>query len=152
MKKHDMARRMPRAVNHLKIEITDLYPIPIDKPAVGRKGIQGGEPKHSTLSRQLIDPECVVPMRPLNGDAVTARVFSRLPTVVDMPMRQHDFDQSATRLLERFVNRIQIASRVNRSRLTGSTTNDDRTILGKGGDRNDREPELGACGRSGRSH
>jgi hypothetical protein len=152
MKKYDMPRRMPRAVDHLKIEIADLYPIPIHEPAVGRKCVQGGESKHSTLSRQLIDPECVVPMRPLNGDAVTASIFSRLPAVVDMPMCQHDLDQSATRLRERFVNRIQIATRVDRGRLTGSSTHDNGTVLGEGCHRNDCEAKFGAGGCRVSSH
>jgi hypothetical protein len=87
MKKYDMPRRMSRAVNHLKVEITDLNPIPINQPAVRRKGVKGGESKHPTLSRQLVDPKRIVPMRSLNRHAVTARVFSRLPAVVNMPMR-----------------------------------------------------------------
>ena len=152
MKKHDMPRRMPWAMNHLKVEITDLYPIPIDQPTVRRKGVEGGESKHSTLSRQLIDPECVVPMRSLNRDAMTARVFSRLPAVVNMSMRQHDLDQSATRLRQRLVNRVQIATRVDRGSLTGATTHDDRTVLGERRYGNDREAKFGTRGCSVNSH
>jgi hypothetical protein len=133
-------------MNDLKIEITDLYPIPIDQPAVRRKGVKGGESKHPTLSRQLVDPECIVPMRSLNRDAVTASVFSRLPAVVDMSMRQHDLDQSATRLRQRFVNGIEISTRVDRGSLTGPTTNDDRTVLGERRYGNDREAKFGTRG------
>ena len=148
MKENDMPRRMPWAVDYLKIEFADRYPIPIHEPTVGRKGIKGGESKHSTLGRQLIDPKCVVPVRPLNGDSVTASIFSRLPAVVDVPMGQHDLDQSATRLRERFVNRIQIATRVNRGSLTGFTAHDHGTVLGEGSNWNDRETKLGSRARS----
>jgi hypothetical protein len=152
MKKHDMPWRMSRAVNHLKVEITDLNPIPINEPTVGRKGVKGGESKHPTLRRQLVDPECIVPMRSLNRDAMTARVFSRLPAVVDMSMRQHDLDQSATRLRQRLVNGIEIATRVDRGSLTGTTTHDDRTVLGERRYGNDREAKFGTRGCSVNSH
>jgi hypothetical protein len=152
MKKYDMPWRMSRTVNHLKVEITDLNPVPIHQPAIGRKGVKGGESKHSTLSRQLIDPECVVPMRSLNRDTVTARVFSRLPAVVNMSMSQHDLDQSATHLSKRLVNRVQIASRVDRGSLTGATTNNNRTVLGKGRYGNDCKAEFGTRACSVNSH
>jgi hypothetical protein len=91
-------------------------------------------------------------MRSLNRDAVTARVFSRLPAVVNMSMRQHDLDQSATRLRQRLVNRVQIATRVDRGSLTGATTHDDRTVLGERRYGNDREAKFGTRGCSVNSH
>jgi hypothetical protein len=67
-------------------------------------------------------------------------------------MGQHDLDQSATRLRERFVNRIQIATRVDRGSLTGFTAHDHGTVLGEGGHWDDRETKLGSRVRSIGSH
>jgi hypothetical protein len=67
-------------------------------------------------------------------------------------MGQHDLDQSATRLRERFVNRIQIATRVDRGSLTGFTAHDHGTVLGEGSYWNDRETKLGSRARSICSH
>jgi hypothetical protein len=69
-----------------------------------------------------------------------------------MSMRQHDLDQSATRLRQRFVNGIEIATRVDRGSLTGTTTNDNRTVLGKRRDGNDREAKVGTRGCSVNSY
>lgn len=68
-------------------------------------------------------------MRSFDRDTVPASVFSRLPAVIDMSMRQHDLNQPPPRLSERFINGIQIATWVDHGGLTGPTANDDRTVL-----------------------
>ena len=69
------------------------------------------EPEHLPLRRQLIDPEAIGLVRPLNGYAMAASKFSRLPTVVDMAVREHHLDQLATGLGNRCIDTIEITTR-----------------------------------------
>src|SRR3546814_3057476 len=65
MMKHDMPRRMPRAMDDIDLEIADRHHIAVDQPAVGLERF-ADHAETRALLRELLDPEPVVLVRPLD--------------------------------------------------------------------------------------
>src|SRR3546814_12271232 len=75
MMKDDMPRRVPRTVDDIDLEIADRHRIAVDQPAIGLERFADHAEKRASL-RELLDPEPVVLVRPLDRHAA----FLRPPT------------------------------------------------------------------------
>src|SRR3546814_18175404 len=89
MMKPDMPRRMPRAMDDIDLEIADRHHIAVDQPAVGLERFADHAETRAIL-RELLDPEPVVLVRPLDRHAEFLREHPRLPAMVHMAMGDED--------------------------------------------------------------
>jgi hypothetical protein len=90
------------------------------QPAIGLESLQGRKTESMSLHRQLIDPEGIVLVGTHQCDLVTVGIFSRLSTVIDMAVGEEHIGKTCSCLLERSIDLIEIAPRINRDRLLGT--------------------------------
>src|SRR3546814_12650061 len=83
MMKDDMPRRVPRTVDDIDLEIADRHRIAVDQPAIGLERFADHAATRAIL-RDLLDPEPVVLVRPLDRHAPFLREHPRLPAMVPM--------------------------------------------------------------------
>ena len=134
-----MTGSVARAVGHFQIDIAEMHGIAVVQPAIRLEGLQRRHAKALPLSGQLIDPELVINMRPLDLHAMAARKLGGLTAMIDMPMGQQDLLELAARGLERLVDAIEVAARVDRHRLPGGLIDQDRAVLLKRGHWHDHQ-------------
>lgn len=143
MEENHVPRRMARAMDDLKVELAHLDAIAPFEPAIGGKSLQARKAKHRALGGQLIDPKCIVPMGPLNGNAVSMRKLGSLTTMVDMAVGEENLHQLAATGFESGVDCIEIAARIDNRGCAGTTTNEQRTVLRERRDGDDGELQGG---------
>lgn len=149
MKKHHVARRMPRAVQHLQLLLSETDGIAVLKPAIRLKGIEACESEAPPLLGQLLDPESISLLWSLKRYAVPVGINRRLTTMIDVAVGKKDLFQLGPRTRQRLVNLIKVTARIDRRGPTAMLTDQQRTVLHERRNRHDKQLHdgLAASGR-----
>ena len=135
VEEHHMAGRVPGRVDHPQGLLAEPDLVAVLQPAVGLEGGQCGEAEPLALFGQLVDPELVLAMRPLERHAVAARELGRLAAMIDVAVGQEDLLELGAQAREGFVDAIEITARIERGRTAGARADQQRAVLRKRGDR-----------------
>ncbi len=136
MEEHDMAGRVAGAMDHVERQLTNRHCIALLQPA-GRLEALGLHPVARTVIVELLDPEKVVLVRPLDRQAKLIRQHPSLPAMIEMTMGDEDLLQRHTRLGNAVLEFIEIAARIGQRSLHRLGAPDQRAILLKRCYRND---------------
>ena len=131
VKEYDMARRVAGTVNHFEDLLPHRDGVAVFQPAIGGEGLEWGEAKHLPLDWQLRDPELVVAVGPLDGNAQALGENRCLATMVNVAMGEEDLLDLHTRLLGHGLEVVDITTGVNEGRPASGGADNQRTILGK---------------------
>lgn len=136
----DMSRRVSRAMDYIERKVAYGYRIAILQPSIGFKGF-GVHAPASAVIVQLSDPEAVVLMRAFDLEAQLLRQDSGLPAMVEMTVCDEQLFKLHPRLRHRSLQLVEISTRIDQRALVGFGTPEERAILRKWSDRNDRRFE-----------
>ena len=134
-----MARRVPRAMQHLELELAHRDPVALMQPAVGRERLGGWEAEHLRLGGHLLDPEQIALMRPLDGDARAPRELRGGARVVEMRVGDEDLLEREPVALENRQHPRQLTARVDDGRAARGLAPQHRAVLLERRDRDDFE-------------
>ena len=98
----------------------DAHRIAAFEPAVRREDARTRNTEARALLRELVDPERVLELRTLDGDAGALRELRRAAAVVDVPVRDEDFRERRAALVERGEQPVDVAARIHERRLAAS--------------------------------
>ena len=107
---HDVARRVPGAVEHLQCLVPDRDRVAIVQPARGLKALAVGETEHPGLLRHLLDPELVRLVRTLDRQRVTAREFRGGTGVVEVGVGDQDLLELQSLLAHHVEHEFEVAA------------------------------------------
>ncbi len=86
MVEDDMAGRMAGAMEDIEREVADRDRVAVDEPAIRLEGL-AGDAVFMALGSRLLDPETVLLMRSLDGDAKFLREDAGLAAMIDVAVR-----------------------------------------------------------------
>ena len=129
VEEHDMARCMPRTMQHFKRDISDPNRVPLVEPPSRRKATRGPKSEHEALLRHGIDPEAILGMRSLDRKLELVCQVCRGARMVNMAVGEEDLLELNARSLHGREYERQIAPRVDHGRPPCFATPDQRAIL-----------------------
>ena len=91
MEKHHVAGRVAGAVQNLQRQVTETHCVTVVQPAIGRERRRRAETEHTTLMGQLINPELVFLLRPLDWNVQALSELGRTTGMIDMAVCQQNF-------------------------------------------------------------
>ncbi len=86
----DMPGGMAGAVQDLDIEGRQMQPLPIDQPMIGLEDAAAFEPEHLGLTIEGLEPETIVDLRAMDGQARPPDEFGDATAVIDVAMGHED--------------------------------------------------------------
>jgi len=139
MVENDMPRRVSRTVQDVQLNVAETHRITALKPARGLEAAYVGKSKHLALLLHAFDPEAVFLMRTFNKiDPGRFRQRRHATGVIDVAMRHEYFGQRQAFIAQGALNALDIATGINGHRLTGLFAPENRAVLFKGGNRNNK--------------
>ena len=144
VKENDMARGVPRAMAYLERGAAELYRVTILQPSIWFERLGFAETEGGRALGQLLDPETILALRPLDGHACAPAQFCRTRTMVDMAMGEKDLLERRAGAFQSIEDPFEVTSRINDGGLVCSLVNQDGAILLERSDGNDRNFNLGA--------
>ncbi len=98
MNKDDMSGGVAWCVEHLERLLSHHDGVSVLKPAVWRERVERRKSEHLPLHGQLINPECIVPVRPFNGNTQTLSEALGLATVVYVSVGEENLLHASAQL------------------------------------------------------
>ena len=138
---HDMARRMAGAVHHVEGRVAEAHRLAVGQPAVGHERLVDGEIILGARLRQPLDQEQVVLVRPLDLDAIVLGHGTGGRGVVDMAVGQQDLGDLDALLVDRLLEHVEVAARIDGGALHGFVAPHDGAVLLERGDGGDHDLE-----------
>ena len=131
-----MARRVARAMDHVELKLTHRYLVTIKQPAVRLERFGMHAPAFAVII-ELGNPEPVFLMRAFDRYAQLFGQNSGLPAVIEVPMRDEQLFNRHAALLNRGLQPVEIATRIDQRALHRFGAPDQRAILLERGDGHD---------------
>ena len=123
----------------LQRHIAEAHGIALGQPTGGLESLETRPAILGTRGRQLVDPEAIVDVRPLDRDAMPARVLGRSPAMIDMPVGDQHFLQLRPGLRQTLVDLVEVSTGVDGNRCAAGLVDQNRAVLLKRRDRYDHE-------------
>src|SRR5689334_4620471 len=139
MEEDDMSRRVSGTMPHFELDLTHLHAIAALQPAVRREYSERRETVTAARLRQLIDPELICDVRAFNRQLESLDQRSSSAAMVEMTMGDEDFVERDVDTFDRTQNALDIAPRVYNCTTPGLLAHQQRAVLLKRRDRDDRE-------------
>ena len=96
-----MTRRMPRAVQHIQLDLAEADLVAPVEPARRLEAVHIGKTEHLALLRHTLDPETVFLVRAFDRHARPLHQRRHATGVIDMTMGDQHFDQGQLFVLQR---------------------------------------------------
>ncbi len=132
LEEDDVTGGMTGAVVHLQLKVTQLHPIALIQPPVRLEGLHAGHTKHLALLRHTLNPEEILPVGALDGQALGPGEFPHTTRVIDVGVSNQYLLQFNILLCHRCQNSIQIATGIDHCSLAGLLAPDQAAVLLKG--------------------
>jgi len=137
MMKYHMPRRMPRAMQDIKLDLTEGHLVTILEPTVRRKALHRRKAEHLALLRHAVDPEAVLLMRTFDRHTRLLGQGGDGTGMVDMAMGDENLGQRQPFRRQRLLDAPDIAAGIDNGRLTGALAPKNGAILFEGCHRDD---------------
>ena len=137
MHKHHVARCVSRTVDNVQHLLADGHGITLLQPAVGGKDLCRRKAGHLAGLGQLLQPEIIFPVRPLNRYIQLLAQYIRGRTVVHVGVGENYFLDTGLHLLDRCQNTLNIPARIDDGGARRGLTFNNGTVLLIGRHRDD---------------
>ena len=136
IKENYMSRRMPRAMQHIKSDVSNGDLVVLFKPTIRHEGTPPGQPELTGLFGDIGDQEIIIPMRSFNRALELFSQCRGTACVVKMAMGNQDFFDGDTVLFNGIEDSVDIPTGINDRAPHGLGAPQYGTVLRKCGNRN----------------
>ena len=119
VKKHDMPRRMPRAMQNSQFDLAETHAVAVLQPARRDEGGACGKAEHATLLRHALNPERIVGMRSLDRYSRLLGQGGGPAGMIDVAMRDQHLAQGQAFGGQHGQDPVNIASGIDNGGLAG---------------------------------